>query len=210
MTHSTLQYTIVDAFTTSNFHGNPAAVIVFDEAAPDEVDRAALQLLAREFNLSETAFIWPTSEATTFDLRWFTPIREFKLCGHATLASAHVVFSRLAQAIDGSGPTAITFRTHLGAGDLHVSLVGGAGGQISLSFPAAELQEADAELLDKARHAVAAAVSSEAAGKESFIKQVYISTSASYQGYVLIHLADEVDLEQLDVKGAAFVSIGRS
>lgn len=81
------RYTIVDAFTSRPFAGNPAAVVVLP--APWEAGR--MQHVAREFNLSETAFLVRRSNG--FDLRWFTPEVEVELCGHATLASAHVLWS---------------------------------------------------------------------------------------------------------------------
>jgi len=76
----------VDAFTGKVFSGNPAAVCLL-EAWPDD---GILQALAEENNLSETAFLVP--EARGFALRWFTPKTEVALCGHATLASAFVLF----------------------------------------------------------------------------------------------------------------------
>ena len=81
-----LDLTVVDAFTDHPFGGNPAAVTVLD-AFPDE---ARMQAVAREMNLSETAFIIARSDGD-YDLRWFTPTLEVDLCGHATLASAHVL-----------------------------------------------------------------------------------------------------------------------
>jgi PhzF family phenazine biosynthesis protein len=76
----------VDAFTAKPFGGNPAAVCVLSEWPADEW----LQLVAREMNLSETAYLVP--EGDGHRLRWFTPAVEVKLCGHATLASAHVLW----------------------------------------------------------------------------------------------------------------------
>jgi PhzF family phenazine biosynthesis protein len=76
----------VDAFTDRPFAGNPAAVCPL----PAPVPEAWMQALAGELNLAETAFLWP--EGDGFRLRWFTPIEEEKLCGHATLASAHVLW----------------------------------------------------------------------------------------------------------------------
>lgn len=81
----------VDAFTDKAFHGNPAAVCLLDRM-PDD---ALLQAIAAENNLSETAFLLPEPEGECFRLRWFTPATEVTLCGHATLASAHVVFNHL-------------------------------------------------------------------------------------------------------------------
>lgn len=77
---------VIDAFTNQPFHGNPAAVCVLD--APR--DAAWMQLVAREMNLSETAFLHPIEGG--WSLRWFTPAVEVKLCGHATLASAFVMW----------------------------------------------------------------------------------------------------------------------
>ncbi len=88
-----LQIIQVDAFTDRPFAGNPAAVLVFpeDEAARWD-DAAWLQGVAGEMNLSETAFL-RRREDGDFDLRWFTPAIEVELCGHATLASAHVLWT---------------------------------------------------------------------------------------------------------------------
>ena len=77
----------VDAFADRPFTGNPAAVIPLDEWLPDEV----MQAIAEENNLSETAFTVPTGGDADYELRWFTPTTEVALCGHATLASGHVL-----------------------------------------------------------------------------------------------------------------------
>ncbi len=76
----------VDAFTDTPFRGNPAAVCVL----PEPRDEGWMQAVAREMNLSETAFL--LRQADGFGLRWFTPTVEVPLCGHATLASAHVLW----------------------------------------------------------------------------------------------------------------------
>ncbi|MBX9786088.1 MAG: PhzF family phenazine biosynthesis protein [Alphaproteobacteria bacterium] len=77
----------VDAFTDKTFAGNPAAVTIVEEFPSDEM----CQKIAAEMNLSETAFIKPLG-SSHFHIRWFTPEVEVKLCGHATLASAHILF----------------------------------------------------------------------------------------------------------------------
>lgn len=77
---------LVDAFTDRPFAGNPAAVCMLVEAAGEEW----MQNVAREMNLSETAFLQP--QADGYGLRWFTPATEVELCGHATLASAHILW----------------------------------------------------------------------------------------------------------------------
>jgi predicted PhzF superfamily epimerase YddE/YHI9 len=105
----------VDAFAKEIFQGNPAAVIPLKEWLPDDL----LQRIAMENNLSETAYI--VEEDGSFLIRWFTPTVEVALCGHATLASGHVLFEHLGY----SGDT-ILFHTRK-SGDLKVSR-GRAGG----------------------------------------------------------------------------------
>ena len=78
----------VDAFTDKPFAGNPAAVCVLPEAA----DEAWMQDVASEMNLSETAFL--VQQEDGYNLRWFTPAAEVDLCGHATLASAHILWEQ--------------------------------------------------------------------------------------------------------------------
>ena len=79
----------VDAFASNIFEGNPAAVVPLDKWLPDET----MQKIALENNLSETAFFIPNGNR--FHIRWFTPLAEVNLCGHATLATAHVLFHHL-------------------------------------------------------------------------------------------------------------------
>lgn len=76
----------IDAFTETRFHGNPAAVCILDKWPYDTV----LQNIAKEMNLAETAFLVPHDDG--YDIRWFTPTAEIDLCGHATLASAYVLY----------------------------------------------------------------------------------------------------------------------
>jgi PhzF family phenazine biosynthesis protein len=76
----------VDSFTDKRFSGNPAAVCITDEL----MDEGWMQNVAREMNLSETAFL--RKQAEGYNLRWFTPAVEVELCGHATLASAHILW----------------------------------------------------------------------------------------------------------------------
>lgn len=113
----------VDAFADRPFTGNPAAVIPLDAWLPD----ATLQAIAQENNLSETAFTVPdeTGEAD-YELRWFTPATEVVLCGHATLASGHVLLDC------GSETGRVTFRTRR-AGLLEVACDGDA---YAMSLPA--------------------------------------------------------------------------
>jgi len=79
----------IDAFAEKVFEGNPAAVCPLDKW----LDNTVLQRIAEENNLSETAFFVPNDHG--FDIRWFTPVEEVDLCGHATLAAAHVLFEHM-------------------------------------------------------------------------------------------------------------------
>lgn len=81
-----IEFYQVDAFTSEVFRGNPAGVCVLDEWLPEDT----MQNIAAENNLSETAFIIPAGQK--YEIRWFTPRIEVNLCGHATLASAHVLY----------------------------------------------------------------------------------------------------------------------
>ena len=95
----------IDAFTDAPFKGNPAAVCFLDGARDD----AWMQNVAKEMNLSETAFLLPRHHEIDggWSLRWFTPAVEVALCGHATLASAHALWQ---EQLIGDGETA-RFRT---------------------------------------------------------------------------------------------------
>lgn len=110
----------VDAFATKAFEGNPAAVLPLDHWLDDHL----LQAIAEENNLSETAFFVPHHKG--FHLRWFTPVQEVNLCGHATLASAHVIFNIL-----GYAQSTITFQTR--SGELFVKKH---GDLLQMDFPA--------------------------------------------------------------------------
>lgn len=110
----------VDAFTDRVFGGNPAAVVPL----PSWLDDSLLQAIAEENNLSETAFFVPSKKV--FQLRWFTPVKEVDLCGHATLATAHVIFEIL-----GDARQVITFETR--SGDLFVKQN---GKLLEMDFPA--------------------------------------------------------------------------
>ena len=94
----------VDAFTNQPFRGNPAGVVLLDEEQPD----SWMQSVAQEMNLSETAFV--IGEKSPYNLRWFTPAVEVELCGHATLATAHILFEREIAAKN----EAIEFKTRSG------------------------------------------------------------------------------------------------
>ncbi|KAF5731520.1 Phenazine biosynthesis PhzC/PhzF protein isoform 2 [Tripterygium wilfordii] len=95
MAKKPVKYFVVDAFTDSPFKGNPAAVCLLE----DKRDDKWLQAVATEFNFSETCYLTriaesdDTTSSPKFSLRWFTPATEVNLCGHATLAAAHTLFT---------------------------------------------------------------------------------------------------------------------
>jgi PhzF family phenazine biosynthesis protein len=124
----------VDAFTNVPFAGNPAAVCLLEQPRPEEW----LRSVAREMNLSETAFLVPRNGE--FDLRWLTPAVEVDLCGHATVASAHVLWE------DGHLPAGKQARFHTRSGLLTADRH---GEWIELDFPVKMATAADppAELL---------------------------------------------------------------
>ncbi len=109
----------IDAFATRAFEGNPAAVCPLEAWLEDGL----LQAIAEENNLSETAFFVPSAKG--YRLRWFTPVKEVDLCGHATLATAHVIFEVL-----GYSKPVITFETR--SGDLFVARK---GKHLEMDFP---------------------------------------------------------------------------
>src|ERR1700676_3568846 len=116
-----LAITQIDAFTERPFAGNPAAVCLLEKPPED----SWMQLVAREMNLSETAFLLPREDG--FGLRWFTPTVEVDLCGHATLASAHFLWEQGHLGADQSA----RFQTRSGvlAAEKH-------GNWIEMDFPA--------------------------------------------------------------------------
>ncbi len=126
----------VDAFTDKPFAGNPAAVCVLPEAR----DETWMQNVAREMNLSETAFLF--SEGDAYRLRWFTPTVEVDLCGHATVASAHVLYET--DLVPRHKQVRFQTRSGLLTADYD-------DGWIKLNFPATRAEPADAPLhFDKA------------------------------------------------------------
>ncbi len=109
----------IDAFAEKQFEGNPAAVVALDEWLPESV----MQAIAEENNLAETAFFVPIKSG--YHIRWFTPNKEVKLCGHATLASAYVLFNIL-----GGQEEVLSFESL--SGEL---LVSKADNLLTLNFP---------------------------------------------------------------------------
>ena len=126
-------FTQVDAFADKPFVGNPAAVLLL----PQPRDASWMQLVAREMNLSETAFVVKRDRG--YDLRWFTPTVEMELCGHATLASAHVLWEQ------GHLARNETATFHTMSGELKASKK---GNWIEMNFPAAPVTADSSVKLD--------------------------------------------------------------
>ncbi len=162
---ATVRLRTVDAFTDRPFSGNPAAVVVLDAGHPRAGDEAWMRGVAAELNLSETAFAVRGGTLGRYGLRWFTPTVEVDLCGHATLAAAHVLHA------DGeTGPYVFTTRS----GDLRAE-VGDGGVVLDLpAKPVAPVDPAgpDADLADRLAAALAVRVEVCARGGDDVLVEV--------------------------------------
>ncbi|MFD8982375.1 PhzF family phenazine biosynthesis protein [Streptomyces sp. NPDC059564] len=163
---------IVDAFTDRPFHGNPAGVLLLDGAFPPD---AWLQQVAAEVNLSETAFALPLPPGGDADwaLRWFTPAGEVDMCGHATLATAHVLHEHgLAE-----GPVRFGARCGILTAEI------GEDGAITLDFPTSSLTPVEP-----------APEVAEALGGPAVLS---VHDTAAHIGDLLVELADERTVREL-------------
>ena len=122
---------IVDAFTTERFKGNQAAVVPLDAWLPTPT----LQAIATENNLSETAFLVWSAERAAYEIRWFSPLKEIDFCGHATLASAFVLFA--------ANPAQQSVTFWATAVD-KVSATQDSSGRIQMTFPRRDAQPVEA------------------------------------------------------------------
>ncbi len=179
----------VDAFTNRPFAGNPAAVCVLSEAA----DEKWMQSVAAEMNLSETAFARRLPGGSRFSLRWFTPVSEVDLCGHATLATAHILWE------DGHlpGGEPALFETRSG---LLTARPGPDG--IELDFPSEPVSEpmTDPGELDRLQSALGAPV--KFAGKNRFDLLVEVESEEVVRGL----RPDFRRIEQYQVRGVIATS----
>lgn len=189
----TLAYSVVDAFTSTPFKGNPAAVIILPSDGailPDSTQ----QQIAAEFNLSETAFLVPQTSTqdggATYGLRWFTPTLEVALCGHATLASARVIFASEAAA----NINELRFETL--SGTLVAKRVPG-GGTIELDFPEVKVEDVTADEAVKITRLVT----------EAFGELVGIKVIKKGPTSLLVHVDPRVDLEAAMVNASSFVRL---
>lgn len=132
MNERTLKIFVVNAFTNGSFSGNPAAFIPLAEWLPD----TTLQALAEQNNLSETVFTVPDKKADKYHIRWFTPSIEVKLCGHATLACAHILFTDY-----GHHETEVKFNSK--SGPISVSK---SGSLLTLDFPTDHIDKLEIDI----------------------------------------------------------------
>ncbi|WP_028982104.1 PhzF family phenazine biosynthesis protein [Sporocytophaga myxococcoides] len=152
----------VDAFTDVAFRGNPAGVMVLEAPMEEQL----MQKIANEMNLAETAFAYPLKDG--YNLRWFTPEKEVKLCGHATLATAHIMWQEGITQSD-----KIDFHTLSGV--LSAERV---GESIQLDFPAIKGEETNSKELVKAQLGVEP-----------------VGFAESDKGYMLIELKDSNEVK---------------
>ncbi len=115
-------YFHVAAFTGEGFRGNPAGVCLLKQP----LSTAEMQAVANELSLPETSFVWDDGDISA--IRWFTPWREVDLCGHGTLAAAHVILSAV-------NPALLDIRFRSASGDLYVKRDAGDGERLILDFP---------------------------------------------------------------------------
>ncbi|GAA1591446.1 MULTISPECIES: PhzF family phenazine biosynthesis protein [Streptomyces] len=176
---------IVDAFTDRPFRGNPAGVLILDDGFPPD---AWLRQVAAEVNLSETAFAHPLPPGGDADwaLRWFTPTAEVDMCGHATLATAHVLASN---GLAGRGGP-IRFGARCGVLTARTA----EDGTITLDFPTSSLTPVEPDA------AVRAALGTE-------IRSVH--DTSEHIGDLLVELADEASVRGLAPDLAALRGYGR-
>ena len=166
----------VDAFAEKVFEGNPAAVIPLENWLSDET----MQQIAMENNLSETAFFVPVENG--FHIRWFTSVAEVNLCGHATLASAHVIFNHLNYTGNG-----ISFQSRSG-----ILKVTRENDLIVLNFPASPVKSVEIP--------------------QEVAKAFHIQPVACYRGrddYMLVY-ENETQVKELKPDFQQLVKIGRA
>lgn len=180
----------VDAFSSSPFQGNPAAVCLLDSSVCS-LDNATRQNISAEMNLSETAYVEGTdfATATRFKLRWFTPTQEARLCGHATLAAA----AALVKGEGNKSPT-LHFDT-VWSGELTVSPL--ADGGFCMELPA---YETGSDVPEGA--GIDAALIQELVGDRTLVEEVRYCQALEYLLVVLDQHAGRAALEALRPEGA--------
>jgi len=134
-----LDFARVDAFTAVAFQGNPAGVVT---RGADALSEDQMRIIAREMNVSETAFLLPPSKpGADLRIRWFTPAREVNLCGHATIASFHVAAEEGSWGLAGEGTRRLRVETRAGILPVEVELRPDAPAVVRMGLPEPEVTE---------------------------------------------------------------------
>ncbi|MET9699269.1 PhzF family phenazine biosynthesis isomerase [Streptomyces sp. NPDC006529] len=190
---------IVDAFTTRPFQGNPAGVLLLDAATGFPPD-PWLQRVAAEVNLSETAFAHPLPPGgpTDWALRWFTPTAEVDMCGHATLATAHV----LAGAGLATGPVRFAARCGI------LTTEAAPDGSVTMDFPTSTLTPHD--LPPSLAHALTGSSGNANSSSDTPAPQIRsVHDTSPHIGDLLVELADERAVRELRPDLAALAAYAR-
>ncbi|WP_081212324.1 PhzF family phenazine biosynthesis protein [Salegentibacter sediminis] len=158
---------IIDAFTTELFKGNQAAVCLLE----NELDETTMLNIAREFGFSETAFVIKQNTAS-FSIRYFSPVKEIPLCGHATLASSKAIFTEFKEL------SRIIFQTHFGD-TLEISQT---NGKIEMKFPLHQIEPT--EYNNEIRKALG-------------LNEIYNSGYNTFHNMLLLEIESSRELENL-------------
>lgn len=189
-------YAVVDAFTSVPFKGNPAGVVILNTPLPD----TTLQSIAAEFNLSQTAFVTPVDAAKgQYGLRWFSPKEEIEICGHATLATSHVLFSD--STLLPTHVKQVQFQTSI-AGVLKATLV--SDGSIELELPAGETTFVSEERKSLIIEVVQKAFSR--CPTTPSMTNTVVGIGKTYQRFIVIEINREFDLQGAIANMDDFVS----
>jgi predicted PhzF superfamily epimerase YddE/YHI9 len=178
-----LHLTVVDAFTDRPFSGNPAAIAMVDRFPADH----RMQAVAREMNLAETAFVVSRGDGD-YDLRWFSPVVEVDLCGHATLAAAHVLGGR-ARFHTRSGPLTCT-----PAGDGWIEMDFPADPPVAAEFSAADLGIGEASWCGRSRYDLLVQLA-DAAAVRSLVPDLARLASAGTRGVLVTAAGDRAGID---------------
>lgn len=198
-----LPYTVIEAFSTSAFRGNPAAVVILPPSfeLPDET----LLAVAQEFNLPITAFVHldhaygqSIVTDTAIRLRWFNTQHEYHFCGHATLAAAHVLFSSPKQL--GANTHEIAFTTL--AGQLKARKI---GSEIELNFPAGEVLLVDDIYAGSISLRDSVVRAARLRGEESIKAVGEGGGGDSFKGFMVVELDPSTQLKELKPDVTCFV-----
>lgn len=192
-TMSGLRFYIVNAFTTDPYGGNPAVVVPVQDFPEVKI----MQAIAKNFNQPMVSFIRATgsdSEVANFDVRWFSPAHEVKLCGHATLASSKLIFST--PSLVPTSVKLLNFKTASG----RLLTARKDGDWIEMTIPTGAVQEPSPEEFERL-----AAIIRQGLGKDVTVKHIEVG-GEGYEEYLLAEIEEKDDLGGCQLNHDAFVS----